>query len=122
LVSLEEVKQLVEKEAKRIPDESLYYLCREHGFRRIRTYSLTFKVLKAILAFYNLGFHYVTANMMEFVLSIKAGNTDVYDIFHLLGDYHILLKKRIEGRSQWIVHPLFAAKLKRAKILHNNIT
>jgi len=112
LVSLEEVKQLVEKEVKRIPDESLYYLCREHGLRRLKIYSLAFKILKATLAFHNLGFRYVTARMIAFALSIDSTNTDIWKGLHLLGDYHILLRKRVEGRSQWIIHPSFANKLR----------
>jgi len=118
LATLEEVKALIENEAKKIPDESLYYLCRAHGLKRLKIYSLAFKILKTTLACCNLGFPYVTARMMAFALNIKVTKSDIWKALHLLGDYHILFRKRIEGRSQWIIHPSFASKLKKAGILH----
>jgi len=96
-----------------IPDMDLYYHLRDYG-TNLRIGSRTFRFLKAIIALRLVGFSFVTVDMAAYLMP-DADPTifrDFWRIFHLLGDYHILIKKRkAKGRSTWILHPSFTEKL-----------
>jgi len=113
-VTIEELFSRAKEIMEKIPDMELYYHLRDYGVA-LRIYSRTFKTLKGIIALRLIGFTFVTVDMIIYLMSgdfPSGGFKYFWQIFHLLGDHHVLIKKRkTKGRSTWILHPSFTEKL-----------
>jgi len=105
--SLEQVQQLLQEAMQEIDDSHLYFSCKKYGLKRIDVNRKTFKILKAIISFHELGFTRVTADMVHFALKLEKSDMTVWKRLHLLGDYNVLIKDRGKKLSWWRLHPAF---------------
>jgi hypothetical protein len=98
-----------------IPDETLYFkqkvFMRAEGSTRAlcRTVdAFSFKVLKAIVALQLNETKYITANMIHYFTGEDPKNyTNIWPILHRFGDAHVLIQRRKEGITDWMINPAF---------------
>jgi len=117
MVSLEELKILLNNKVNEIDNVKLFYTCKAYGYKRIRINTNLFRMLKIILAYHQIGIIDITASMVAF-MGLKPIKT-LWDLLHKLGDYHILIKLRGKDItiSQWRLHPLFLNKLREHNVI-----
>jgi len=99
----EDVMAIIEKKAKEVEDERVYFTLRKMKLKYIKP--ATIEVIKRIIALDELGLP-VTARFMSSLL--KKPEQDMLEQLHILGDKHVLVLKRKTGRYyEWILSDIF---------------
>jgi len=100
-LTVDQLVDLIRKEAERLEDVKIYFALRQYHFRPITKKAV--HLVKVCLSIDSLGFPITPRLIQSFV------KWQLRDQLHRLGDKHILVLKRRELPStfEWTVHPTF---------------
>jgi len=101
-LTLEDLKGMVRTKAREIDEVRIFYTLRKLGIKWFKPQ--TINVLKYCIAMHECKLPIVT----WFFKDIGIRPDSILSILHTLGDKHVLILKRKEGRfHEWILHPNF---------------